>query len=141
MIDLRASVDAWCQSYVTAFSSYEAQAIGAHWSFPAVLISGDRNISFATKDQFNQNTEALLGFYRKVGVAGARRNLFDVFSMGQGTVAISAADEMLDASGQVITSWQSSYVLRQHGSSWLAVMANANGELAAWSARGTPLGR
>lgn len=140
MIDLRASIDAWCQSYVTAFSSYEAEAIGAHWSFPSLIISGGETITFATKDAFNRNTNALLGFYRKVGVASAKRSLFDVFAMGQGTVAISAADEMLDQSGAIITGWQSSYVLRQRGSSWLAVMANADGELAAWRARGTPLG-
>ena len=141
MTDLRTSIDAWCQSYVEAFSSYEAESIGAHWSFPAVINSGDKTVAFASKSDFNRNTEALLGFYRKVGVASARRHLFDVFSMGQGMVAISTADQMLDASGAQITDWQASYVLRQRGPSWLAIAANANGELAAWRARGTPLGR
>ena len=50
------------------------------------------------------------------------------------------ADRMLDATGAVIAEWQASYVLQRVAGTWKAVMAVADGEVDAWTARGTPLG-
>lgn len=141
LTDQREALDSWCQSYVTAFSSYDSQAIGVHWAFPALIVSGKHNLTFDTVDRFNRNTDGLLGFYRKMGVVKAHRKLLTTFPMGQGTASITVRDKMIDANGNTIVSWEAAYVLRQYGGKWLAIMANADGEAAAWKANGTPLGR
>lgn len=138
--DLRESLNAWCQSYVTAFSAYDRAAIAKHWAFPALIVAGQRNLTFRSADDFNKNTDGLLGFYEKVGVARANRTLGEVLSMGKGMAAMKVIDEMVDRDGGQIVTWQASYVLREYKGVWLAVMANADGESAAWKARGTPLG-
>ena len=137
---LREPLNAWCKSYVTAFSTYDSPAIARHWSFPSLIVAGQRNLTFRSADDFNKNTEGLLRFYRKVGIARANRKLVDVLQMGQGTASITVIDEMVDAGGAQIVTWQAAYVLRNYKGVWLAVMANADGETAAWEARGTPLG-
>ena len=140
MTEFRDDLDAWCKSYVSAFSEYDSEEIGKHWAFPALIVSGKHNLTFKDVRAFNQNTENLLGFYRRIGVAKATRELIDALPMGQGTAAITVTDKMLDTNGHVIATWQAAYVLRQYNEVWLAIMANADGEVAAWKARGTPLG-
>jgi len=137
---LASELDAWCQSYVTAFSAYDAVGIESHWTFPALIIQGERSLVFKSSDHFTKNTEALLGFYKREGVARADRKLISCMRMGEATAAMTVEDNMLDDAGGEIVSWQAAYVLQQIGGKWRAVSAVADGESAAWAARGTPLG-
>ena len=140
MTDLSREVDAWCQSYVTAFSAYAAPAIGAHWQFPALILRSGRSIPFNSQEQFDANTGALLQFYRAQGVACAKRKLIDCFGVSQDTAAMRVSDEMVTGQGALIVFWEAAYVLNRVNGIWKAVLAVADGELDAWTARGTPLG-
>lgn len=130
----------WCQSYVERFSAYDAGGIEAHWSFPALIVHGDAQVVFKTGEHFTANTENLLSFYKKQGVARADRKLLSCASMGAGAAMITVEDRMLDSSGAEFVTWQASYVLRDTKDGWRAIFAVANGEGAAWIERGTPLG-
>lgn len=140
LTDLRASLDQWCQSYVTAFSAYDAPAIAAHWRFPALIVQASRNVVFKSSDHFNANTEALLGFYKKHDVAKGERALVDSLSLSRDTASITVADRMVTPSGATIVEWQAAYTLQSLDGDWKAIMAVADGEVNAWAARGTPLG-
>jgi len=106
LTDLRTTIDNWCQSYVTAFSAFDVEAISKHWAFPALIVAGHQNLTFQSADAFNRNTDGLLGFYRKVGVARAHRKLLTVSEMGQGTASITVADKMVDRDGAQIVTWE-----------------------------------
>lgn len=140
LIELRTELDEWCQSYVTAFSAYDADGIAAHWTFPAVILRGGRSVTFKSAEHFSKNTGMLLGFYKEHAVDRAIRRLVDCFAMTDDTVAMTVADEMVTATGEVIVSWQAAYVMQRVDGKWRAVLAQADGELSAWTERGTPLG-
>lgn len=137
---LRTGLETWCRSYVTAFSAYDADAIAAHWSFPALIVQGERTFTFDTTKRFGKNTAALLGFYRAQDVAAAERTLVQAMAMGPDSAAITVADRMVDPRGKTIVAWQAAYVLVRAAGRWRAVYADAAGETAAWAANGTPLG-
>ena len=138
--DIRAEIEAWCASYVTAFNAYDAEAVGAHWTFPALILQAGRSLSFDSPATFTRNTAMLLGFYQRQGVARVVRRVTGAFEMNAEAVAMTVADEMQDESGAVIVGWEAAYVLQRIGGKWQAAVASADGETAAWAARGTPLG-
>jgi hypothetical protein len=136
---LASQLDAWCQSYVTAFCAYDVPAISAHWTFPAtILVDGDP-VALDSRTRFDRNTEKLCGFYRRQGVAHAERTLIGHMSMGEASAAIRVADRMVDTSGVEIVAWQAAYTLLRTPAGWRACLADAGGEMQAWAARGTPL--
>ena len=140
LTDLRDDLEAWCQSYVTAFSRYDAEAIAAHWSFPALTTQAGKSYAFKSADHFAKNTGLLLGFYRAQDVAKVERSVIDCQLLHRDAVSMTVADTMFASDGVAIVSWHAAYVLQRVGGQWKAVMAIADGETEAWAARGTPLG-
>lgn len=140
LTDPRSELEAWCQSYVKAFSAYDAEAIAGHWAFPAVTTQAGRSFAFKSAEHFASNTGLLLGFYKQQDVDRAVRKLVDLLILSETAIAMTVEDQMLDSSGAVITSWKASYVMQKRGGDWKAVMAVADGEVSAWAERGTPLG-
>lgn len=134
------SPEAWCQSYVSAFSAYDVAGIASHWVYPAQVLQKGRMFTFAEQDAFARNVSGLCGFYRAQGVARAKRDLLDMFEIGAGVAAIRVKDIMLDVTGDTIVSWQAGYTLQETDKGWRAMFALADGETVAWAARGTPLG-
>ena len=119
----------------------DPERIGAHWTFPALIFRGEGRLVFDSEAPFARNTAGLLGFYERQGVARAERRLIEVLAMSENGVAITVADRMLDAGGGEIVSWKAAYLLQGLQQGWRAAVAFADGEIAAWAARGTPLGR
>lgn len=140
MTDLRADLEAWCRSYVTAFESYDAEAIAAHWTFPALTTQAGRSFTFKSEEHFAKNTGLLLGFYQAQNVARVERRVVDLLQMSPDAVSMTVRDRMLDAQGYEIAAWQAAYVIQRVDGTWKAVAAVADGEVEAWAARGTPLG-
>ena len=138
--DLRADLDAWCRSYVTAFESYDAEAIAAHWTFPALTTQVGRSFTFKNAEHFAKNTGLLLGFYKAQKVACVERSVAEHLPMSPGAVSMTVQDRMLDADGNEIAAWKAAYILQNVDGAWKAVAAVADGEVDAWAARGTPLG-
>ena len=140
MSEIRTELDAWCESYVAAFERSDAVAIAAHWTFPAVTTQAGQSFAFKSAEHFEKNTGRLLGFYQRQAVATVHRHVLCHFEMGDNAVAMTVADDMRDASGATLASWEAAYVLQRTDGQWRAVAAIADGEVAAWAERGTPLG-
>ena len=140
MTDLQTDLETWCASYISAFERFDASAIAEHWAFPALTTQSGQSFAFKSADHFAANTEKLLGFYKRQGVASVERRVLSHYEMGANAVAMTVADKMLDAAGNVLAGWQAAYVMKRTGTSWRAVVAIADGEVAAWAERGTPLG-
>jgi len=130
----------WCQSYVDAFNREDAEAIAAHWTFPALTTQAGRSFTFKSAAHFAKNTGHLLGFYRAQNVAQVERQLVEAHRLHRDAVSMIVADVMSAPDGAAIVRWQAAYVLQRVDGAWKAVMAVADGETEAWAARGTPLG-
>ncbi|MEO1552499.1 MAG: hypothetical protein AAFR82_01095 [Pseudomonadota bacterium] len=140
IMSLEAELDAWCQSYVSAFDAYNAARISAHWTFPALTTQAGRSFVFKSEAHFTSNTGRLLEFYRAQSVARVDRKLVECNLLHRGAASMIVADAMYTQSGDQIAHWQAAYVLQRVEGAWKAVMAVADGETEAWAARGTPLG-
>jgi len=140
LTELRETLDAWCQSYVEAFCAYDAPAIAAHWTFPALTTAAGRSFSFKSSEHFAGNTDRLLDFYRKQDVAKVERSIVACGHLAPGIAHMIVQDKMLSGQGEAIAEWEAAYVLQSIDGKWKAVMAVADVEMAAWAARGTPLG-
>ena len=141
LTDHQSDLAAWCASYVAAFNCGDADAISHHWAFPALIAQSGQQYSFRSAEHFTKNTELLLGFYKREGVTRVERELTGVMAMNGETASITVADAMFDIDGNTVVAWDAAYVLHRIGGSWKAILALAEGELAAWRARGTPLGQ
>lgn len=137
----QAGIEAWCASYVAAFNAFDAGAIERHWVFPALIVQRERRLVFETAERFSANTDMLLGFYRRQNVARVTRSLSEHLVMGDGLVSVTVSDVMQDAGGAEIVSWQAAYLLQKVAGAWKAAVAYADGEVSAWAARATPLGK
>ncbi|MCR9223117.1 MAG: hypothetical protein NXH70_03515 [Hyphomonas sp.] len=140
MTDLQTELTGWCQSYVDAFNEGDADAIAAHWTFPALTTQAERSYTFKSAEHFAKNTGILLGFYEAQGVQCVVRQLEACHVLHDGVASMTVSDVMYDADGAEIAGWQAAYVLQRVSGAWRAVMAVADGETDAWTARGTPLG-
>lgn len=137
---LREDLEAWCASYVSAFESFDLSRISQHWAFPALIVSGKHQLSMATRDVFDRNTGALISFYEKHDARNVQRTIEWCRTFDKGKAIMQVADVMSTPSGEILTEWVSTYVLRKTSEGWRALFADATGEAAAWAARGTPLG-
>ena len=140
MNKIRLELEAWCASYVAAFERSDATAITEHWAFPAITTQAGQSFAFKSSEHFEKNTQRLLGFHQRQGVATVHRRVLNHLEMSAHAVAMTVADDMRDASGATLASWQAAYVLQYTQGKWRAIAAIADGEVAAWAERGTPLG-
>lgn len=137
---LREELDLWCASYVAAFEKFDLESIGAHWAFPALVVSGSRQLSMTTQADFDRNTGALISFYEKHDARRVKRAIQWCRSFENAKAIMQVADVISTSKGEVLTNWVSTYVLRLSSEGWRALFADATGEAEAWAARGTPLG-
>ena len=139
--EARAAAEQFCERYIKAFEKGDADAVGAHWSFPAVITAGPRVVSFDNSDAFLANTSALNAFYAEQNMGRVRREVEAVLPLSDDVFSMRVHDRMFDRDGALIVEWRSGYMLRRCSDGFRAFSAIADGEVAAWAARGTPLGK
>ena len=138
--ELHGELQAWCASYIAAFESSDISATGEHWAFPAMIITGDRQIILKDADAFNKNTAGLTAFYERQKVQRITRTVLSCKFLGEDTASMRVHDVMSSGCGEQIVDWVAAYALRRTEGGWRAIFADASGEIDAWQARGTPLG-
>jgi hypothetical protein len=125
--------------YADAFMRQDTDALVAAWSFPAAITGPTGNKMFDAM-AFRRNVEALFGFYQRQDVAKATADVAAMHPLGDGVVLGQIDYAMFTAAGAPVAAWQTPYLLRDAGAGLKAFAAVADGEIAAWAARGTPLG-
>ena len=134
-----AALQPFYTDYAAAFIRQDGAALAAAWAFPA-LISGPGATLACDEAIFRRNTDALFGFYTRQGVADASAIVTAVVQLAPGVVLAHIHYAMLTGEGATIAAWATQYLLRDRGDGWRAFAAVSDGEVAAWAARGTPLG-
>jgi hypothetical protein len=126
-------------AYTAAFMRHDSDALVAAWAFPAA-IAGPKGNAVFDAPALRRNVEALFGFYDRQGVASVTATVAASTMLGDDVVLSQTDYAMLDADGAVIAAWQTPYLLRATADGLKAFCAVADSEVAAWAARGTPMG-
>ena len=135
----RDEVQSFFTAYAAAFVRQDSAALAAAWSFPA-LISGPGGALACDETVFRRNVDGLFAFYARQGVAGAVASVKGIEPLGPSVILSHTHYAMLAADGGTIAAWDTQYLLRDRGEGLRAFAAVSDGEVAAWAARGTPLG-
>lgn len=134
-----AAVSDFYARYTSAFMQHDSDALVAAWAFPAVIAGPKGNMAFDAP-AFRRNVEALFGFYDRQGVASVTADIAALTVLGDDVVLSQTDYAMLDKDGALIAGWQTPYMLRNTADGLRAFAAVADSEVAAWAARGTPMG-
>jgi hypothetical protein len=134
-----AQVDAFFQDYAGAFSRRDVDRICQLWDYPAFMSYEGRQAAL-DRDAFRTNTEALCAFYDRQGLARAEKQVLELARLTATTASVRTEDRLYDAAGRLIAQWEHVYLLSETADGLRAAAALPDNELAAWRARGTPLG-
>ena len=134
-----AAVSDFYARYTAAFLQHDSDALVAAWVFPAVIAGPKGNMAFDAAG-FRRNVEALFGFYDRQGVAAVTADVAALTVLGEDVVLSQTDYAMRDQHGALIAAWQTPYMLRNTADGLRAFAAVADSEVAAWAARGTPMG-
>lgn len=136
-----AEAKAFFEAYADCFTRGDSAGVLAHWALPAFISGcGNRSGVFTEADDFVANTQKLCEFYSGQGVARADKTILGVQSPYEDVALVRTSDRLSGEDGKMIAKWEHFYMLRRHDVGWRIFLAVADGELAAWEARGTPLG-
>ena len=127
------------RTYADAFARFDAEAIVAHWAFPAFSCARGHRAAME-EDAFRANLDALIAFYRRQGVADVKATVRRVQTLFAGLDLVTVRYCLADATGQPVAEWEHLYLVSDTGEGRRLVAAFSDGELDAWQARGTPLG-
>ncbi len=129
-------------AYADAFQRRDWDAIADVWAYPCMISDQRGGYAFRDRDGFRRNLERLGAFYAAQGVVGAAAQVRDVDAEYDGVARVRVDYRLTDASGETIIAWPTDYVLRQQTDGrWTACFGIADGEMNAWAARGTPMGK
>jgi hypothetical protein len=131
--------EAWFAGYAAAFGRRDVESVAALWAFPATLVARGRSVCFDAA-AFRANTEKLCAFYARQGMAAAHKAVLGAEELFPGLWLVRTADRLTDAAGAEIAAWEHLYLIAETEAGLRALAAMADGEVAAWEKRGTPLG-
>ena len=126
-------------NYAKAFSEQNIEAICELWDYPAFLsIEGQEVV--LDPGEFFANTKALCSFHAAQGVVRATKQVLELARLTHTTASVRTQDQLYDQDGELAAEWEHVYLLSRTARRLKAAAATLGGELAAWRARGTPLG-
>jgi hypothetical protein len=137
---LEHAIVAFFQLYASAFSECDVDKITSLWSFPAYISAEEQAAVYVDAGAFRDNTEKLCDFYKSMGLVVAKKDVLTIEELYSGIVVARTKDELYDSDGKLIAHWEHVYLLRNTDSGWRAITAVADGEMAAWRAKGISLG-
>ena len=126
--------------YASAFSNCAVSEISSLWAFPALITAGYSSAVFTDEESFAKNTTALCEFYKRQGVSRAQKTVLSTDEHYDDVVIVRTKDELFGEDDSLIVQWEHVYLIRRLEGEWRVLVAVADGEVAAWTARGTPLG-
>lgn len=134
-----AQVEEFFERYAQAFSRFDVDAVCDLWAYPAYFAGRGKRASL-DEEQFRANKHALCAFYKSQGMAGAGKRVVDFSPLTETVASVRTADEIVDDAGATIINWEHAYLVSETPDGLRAIVAMPDHELAAWRARGTPLG-
>ncbi|WP_419828624.1 hypothetical protein [Methylobacterium sp.] len=130
-------IAAFFDSYVSAFVRRDADALSDLWEPVGLFPSPTGNFAMP-REAFRDHCVTLLDFYRKQGVVQPVGELLSAVELFPNVAQARMAYRMQGEGEALIAEWDHVYILRR-SDRWRVSLTIADGEMAAWAARGAQL--
>ena len=127
-------IAAFFAGYVDAFARRDASALSELWEPVGLFPSPSGNFAMP-RDAFRDHCVTLLEFYRREGVVQPLGDLLSASELFPDVAQARMAYRMLGEGDELIAAWEHVYILRR-SDRWRISLTIADGEMAAWAARG-----
>lgn len=134
---MQEEITAFFETYVDAFVRNDADALSALWDPVGLFPSPNGNFAME-RQAFRDHCVTLMDFYRQQGVVRPEGTLLSADELFPDVVQARVAYRMQGADDDVIAAWEHVYILRR-SDRWRVSLTIADGEMAAWAARGAQL--
>ena len=134
---LQNEITTFFSGYVDAFARNDADALSQLWDPVGLFPSPTGNFALE-RQSFRDRCVTLLEFYRKQGVLQPVGSLLSAIELFPNVVEARVDYRMVGRGAELIAAWEHIYVLR-HTDCWRISLSIADGEIAAWAARGAQL--
>lgn len=130
-------IEAFFVSYLEAFARNDADAVSELWDSVGLFPSPTGNFAMERR-AFRDHCVTLMDFYRKQGVVRPVGEVLARAELFPGVAEVRVAYRMLGEGDELIAGWEHVYILRRTDR-WRVSLTIADGEMAAWAARGAQL--
>ncbi|MFC4168174.1 nuclear transport factor 2-like protein [Teichococcus aestuarii] len=130
-------IGAFFAGYLDAFARGDADALSALWD-PVGLFPAPGGNFAMERPAFRDHCVRLMAFYRQQGVVRPVGRLLASAELFPGVAEARMAYRMLGEGDALIAEWEHVYILRR-ADRWRVSLTIADGEMAAWAARGARL--
>ncbi|NDV86345.1 hypothetical protein GTW51_06485 [Aurantimonas aggregata] len=130
-------ITAFFAGYVDAFARRDASALSELWEPVGLFPSPTGNFAMP-RDAFRDHCVTLMEFYRQQGVVHPLGDLLSASELFPDVAQARMAYRMQGEGDELIAAWEHVYILRR-SDRWRISLTIADGEMAAWAARGAQL--
>ena len=123
--------------YVNAFARSDADALSELWDAVGLFPSPTGNFAME-RQAFRDHCVTLMDFYCRQGVVRPEGELLSATELFPNVAQARMAYRMLGKGNELVAEWEHVYILRR-GDRWRVSLTIADGELAAWAAKGAQL--
>ena len=127
-------IKAFFGDYIDAFARNDADALSELWDAVGLFPSPTGNFAMERKD-LRDHLVTLMDFYRRQGVVRPKGELLSADELFPGVVQARMAYGMIGEGDDPVAGWDHVYILRRTDR-WRVSLTIADGEMAAWAARG-----
>ena len=133
-MSIKDEIEPFFVSYIDAFARNDVDALSESWDAVGLFPSPTGNFAMERKD-FREHLVTLMDFYRRQGVIRPDGELLSADELFPDVVQARMAYRMLGEGDDLVAAWDHVYILRRTDR-WRVSLTIADGEMAAWAARG-----
>lgn len=130
-------ISGFFKEYVDAFARNDADALSELWDAVGLFPSPTGNFAM-DRGAFREHCVGLMDFYRRQGVVRPQGELLSATELFPNVAQARMAYRMFGPADALIAEWEHVYILRRTDR-WRVSLTIADGEMAAWSAKGVGL--
>ncbi|UVO49939.1 hypothetical protein M0208_05170 [Sphingomonas sp. SUN019] len=123
--------------YVAAFARNEPDALSELWDAVGLFPSPTGNFAMQ-REAFRDHCVTLMDFYREQGIVRPVGALLAANELFPNVAQARLAYRMLGEGDELVAEWEHVYILRRTDR-WRVSLTIADGEMAAWAAKGAEL--
>lgn len=133
----REEIEDFFTAYVEAFARNDADALSELWDEVGLFPAPTGNFAME-RQAFRAHCVTLMDFYRRQGVLRPEGTVLSATELFPDVAEVRMAYRMHGAGGELVAAWEHVYILRKRDR-WRVSLTIADGEMAAWAAKGVPL--
>ncbi|HJV21076.1 MAG TPA: hypothetical protein VJ570_00200 [Holophagaceae bacterium] len=136
-MNIHDQISEFFQEYVEAFAQGDAGALSNLWDAVGLFPSPTGNFAME-RQAFREHCMALMDFYRQQGVVQPEGELLSATELFPNVVLARMTYRMRGGADVLVARWEHFYILRRTDR-WRVSLTIADGEMAAWKAKGVML--